>query len=85
MNIVALSEEQIRFVFNDHKRMNFVIFHENICCGYSFEASRRGASNEYPQHVFSWRNKKNISYFYKKKSPYLYFCSSNKSNYFNLD
>ena len=22
------------------------------CCGYSLEAPRRGASNEYPQHVF---------------------------------
>ena len=25
---------------------------------YSLEAPRRGASNEYPQHMFSWRNKK---------------------------
>ena len=29
-------------------------------CGYSLEARRRGASNEYSQHTFSWRNKKNI-------------------------
>ena len=27
---------------------------------YSLEAPRRGASNEYPQHMFLWRNKKNI-------------------------
>ena len=27
---------------------------------YSLEASRRGASCEYPQHMFSSRNKKNI-------------------------
>ena len=26
---------------------------------YSLEAPQRGASNEYPQHMFSWRNKKN--------------------------
>ena len=32
---------------------------KNICSGYSLEAPRRGASNEYPQHIFSWRNKKN--------------------------
>ena len=38
----------------------FLFLHENICCGYSLEAPRRGASNEYPQHMFSWRNKKNI-------------------------
>ena len=39
----------------------FLIFPQNICCGYSLEAPRRGASNEYPQHMFSWRNKKNIN------------------------
>ena len=27
---------------------------------YSLEVPRRSASNEYPQHMFSWRNKKNI-------------------------
>ena len=27
---------------------------------YSLEAPRRGTSNEYPQHMFSWINKKNI-------------------------
>ena len=31
------------------------------------EAPRRGASNEYPQHMFSWRNKKNINTFGLKK------------------
>ena len=36
---------------------------QNICCGYSLEAPPRGASNEYPQHMFSWRNKKNINIF----------------------
>ena len=30
----------------------FLFLHENICCGYSLEAPRQGASNEYPQHVF---------------------------------
>ena len=33
---------------------------EKLCCGYSFEAPDQGASNEYPQLMFSWRNKKNI-------------------------
>ena len=31
-----------------------------IRSGYSLEAPHRGASNEYPQHMFLWRNKKNI-------------------------
>ena len=31
-----------------------------MCYGYSLEALRRGASNEYPQHMSPCRNKKNI-------------------------
>ena len=46
----------------------FLFLHEKICCGYSLEAPRRGASNEYPQHMFSLRNKKDISSFRVKKS-----------------
>ena len=34
----------------------FLILHKNICCGYSLEAPLRGASNEYPQYMFSSRN-----------------------------
>ena len=49
----------------------FLFLHENICCGYSLEVPPRGASNEYPQHMFLWRNKKNISIFQMKKEPYL--------------
>ena len=35
---------------------------------------RWGASNEYPQHMFLWRNKKDISFFRMKKVPYLLLC-----------
>ena len=35
----------------------FLFLHENICCGYSLEASRRGTTYEYPQHMFLSRNK----------------------------
>ena len=45
----------------------FLFLHKNICCGYSLEAPCWGASNEYPQHMFSWRNKKHISTFLMKK------------------
>ena len=34
---------------------------------YSLEAPRRGASNEYPQHMFSLWNKKNIDSFLVEK------------------
>ena len=30
----------------------FLFLHENICCGYSLEAPRRGASNEYHKICF---------------------------------
>ena len=29
-----------------------------------------GTSNEYPQHMFAWRNKKNINTFGLKKASY---------------
>ena len=29
-----------------------------MCCGYSFELPQRSDSNEYPQHMFLWRNNK---------------------------
>ena len=32
------------------------------------------ASNEYPQRMFSWRNKKDINIFRMKKAPYLLLC-----------
>ena len=51
---------------------NFFLFlDKNICCGYSLEVPRWGASNEYPQHMFSLRNKEDISIFRMKKAPYL--------------
>ena len=34
------------------------------CCGYSLEVPQWGTSNEYPQHMFSWRNKKKINIFW---------------------
>ena len=44
---------------------NSDIFHisaQNIDCGYSLEPPQRGGSNEYPQSMFSSRNKKNNVY-----------------------
>ena len=36
---------------------------------YSLDAPRRGASNEYPQHMFLWRNKKTY-YMYASTPPF---------------
>ena len=34
------------------------------------EASHWGTSNEYPQHIFSWKNKKKYQYFWTEKKSY---------------
>ena len=47
----------------EHFQMNkfdfFLIFAQNIDCGYTLEPPRRGGSNEYPQSMFWSKNKKN--------------------------
>ena len=37
----------------------FLIFAQNINCGYTLEPPRRGGSNEYLQSMFRSKNKKN--------------------------
>ena len=32
----------------------------------------QGTSNEYPQHIYSWRNKKNVNNFELKKRLFIY-------------
>ena len=45
---------------------------KNICCGYSLESPWRGNSNEYPQHLFLWRNKQSYPLIITKYPPYLF-------------
>ena len=45
----------------------FLIFAQNIDCGYTLEPPRRGGSNEYPQSMFWSKNK-------KKKTKQVYSC-----------
>ena len=56
-------------LMSTHNMSSWRTAHKNICYGYSLEAPHRGTSNEYPQHIFSWRNKKNINTFGLKKAP----------------
>ena len=67
---IALAKSGIQIIFFLFLHENIccgfsleVPLHENICCGYSLEVPWRGTFNEYPQHKFSWRNKKNINTF----------------------
>ena len=48
------------FFFSQTVRIFFSFLHENIMLWYSLEVPRQGTSNEYPQHMFSWRIKENI-------------------------
>ena len=45
--------------FQQKKFDIFLIFAQNIDCGYTLELPRRGGSNEYPQSMFWSKNKKN--------------------------
>ena len=50
-----------KVLYSSKKMLIFFLFlNKNICCGYSLEAPRQGAFNEYPQHMYSSRKKKNI-------------------------
>ena len=60
--------------YQAHNVNSFLISPQNVCCGYSLEAPRQGTSNEYLQHMFSSRNKKNIATFWLKKVPYQELC-----------
>ena len=44
----------------------FLIFAQNIDCGYSLEPPRQGGSNEYPQSMFLAKIRKILEYFYLK-------------------
>ena len=37
----------------------YLLLHKKLCCGYSLEALHKGTSNEYPQHMFLWKNGEN--------------------------
>ena len=56
---------ELRFLSSRHSRhsigkllISFLFLDENICCGYSLEAPRRGASNEYHNICFHWEIRK---------------------------
>ena len=59
MHYMNLSTDKALF-FIRKMLISLLFVDENICCGYSLEAPRQGASNEYPQHMFSSTNKENI-------------------------
>ena len=51
-----------KVLFCSYKNIDIFLFlQENVCCGYSLDIPRWGTSNEYPQHTFLWKNKKNIN------------------------
>ena len=59
LNTDVLLGLQIRWQLWDNFSYITIKTNIHVCCGYSLEATLRGASNECPQHMFLWRNKKN--------------------------
>ena len=57
MYIEFIAVDKVLF-FNIKVLILFLFLHKNIRCGYSLEAPHRGASNEYPQYMILWSNKK---------------------------
>ena len=55
--------KQKRKIFRKKNLIFFILFAQNIDCGYSLEPPRRGGSNEYPQSMFLSRNKKYNVYY----------------------
>ena len=50
----------VKFENSIRKKLDiFLIFAQNIECGYTLEPPHRGGSNEYPQSMFWSKNKKN--------------------------
>ena len=45
-------------IFTGKKKDIFLVFAQDIDCGYTLEPPRRGGSNEYPQSMFWSKNKK---------------------------
>ena len=55
--IVKITSKKLK-IFQMKNSDIFRISAQNIDCGYSLEPPRRGGSNEYPQSMFSSKNKK---------------------------
>ena len=58
----AINRDFLALKFENFQLKNFdifLIFAQNIDCGYTLEPPRRGGSNEYPQSMFWSKNKKN--------------------------
>ena len=62
MDFLALKTENFQLKNFDIYFDIFLIFAQNIDCGYSLEPPWRGGSNEYPQPMFWSKNKKNPNF-----------------------
>ena len=52
MQYTEIFKDKKNKYFQKKKNDIFLIFAQNIDCGYSLEPLRRGGSNEYPQSMF---------------------------------
>ena len=69
--IIIAPDKTFFFFFFQPKSFDiFFYFSMKTCCGYSIEVPCQGASNEYPQHIFSITDKK---YLREKKQTFSCF------------
>ena len=64
----SVEPDETQHSTTSHLGLHCLLRPEKICCGYLLEVSPWGASNEYPQHRFLWRNKK----MYSQKPVFIY-------------
>ena len=58
MQYTAIFQDCKNYKFQMKKCYFFLIFAQNIVCGYTLEPPHWGGSNEYPQSMFESKNKK---------------------------
>ena len=90
-NDITVTHRSMQYTANfngDEKRRQFsniiflfLIFPQNMPCGYMLELSQRGGSNEYPHSMFYTKNKKNV---YPFKTPDLVY-KSGVPGFFSLN
>ena len=65
--VITIATDKVRF--STKKYQYFSYFSTK-----TYDVALRGASNEYPQHMFSWRNKKNNMWILSRIWSYTSLC-----------
>ena len=78
----SLDRPQLQIKCGIHLLFFLISPRKHILWG-STEVPRQGASNEYPRHIFSWRNKKKYVFFFQLKIVHYLQLESDKRTSFS--